>query len=560
MSIIGVTVGTTLSPQKIEEKINPVKSVNNQLPDENGNVDVEVNANITESDPTVPAWAKQPTKPSYSNSEVGLGNVDNVKQYSAENPPPYPVRSVNGKGGAVTLSASDVGARPSTWTPTYSEVGAEKSGTASTAISSHNTNTSAHNDLRLLIEGLTTRLNALANSTDNDLDQMAEVVAYIKANKQLIDSITTSKVSVADIVDNLSTNVTNRPLSAAQGVALKALIDAISVPTKVSELDNDAKYLTSFTESDPTVPSWAKQSTKPSYSKSEVGLGNVDNVKQYSASNPPPYPVTKVNNKTGAVTLSASDVGADPSGTASSAVSAHNSNTSAHADIRSQISKLSSEIADEVENQLDGAKADIVVALISQLGGMPVFGTVNSDKTITVTSMLADGVYMLMYTNADGNLEEVGTITVDNNEESYINLVRNATKANSTELYEGCGYKNNTYLSSSSGDPGDKSGYVTTGFIEHDGTPTFYIKGADWVTNDGSCRAMFYNSNYEKYSTDFYILGTATNNVTRTQDEGDDFIKVTFNANMTIVKQAPYIRMCLKGTGENLIISKTPIE
>ena len=63
-------------------------------------------------------------------------------------------------------------------------------------------------------------------------------------------------------------------------------------------------------ETDPTVPAWAKASTKPSYSKSEVGLGNVDNVKQYSANNPPPYPITKVNNKTGEVTLSAVDVGA----------------------------------------------------------------------------------------------------------------------------------------------------------------------------------------------------------------------------------------------------------
>ena len=44
--------------------------------------------------------------------------------------------------------------------------------------------------------------------------------------------------------------------------------------------------------------------------KSDVGLSNVDNVKQYSASNPPPYPVTSVNGKTGAVTLSAADVGA----------------------------------------------------------------------------------------------------------------------------------------------------------------------------------------------------------------------------------------------------------
>ena len=36
---------------------------------------------------------------------VGLGNVDNVRQYSVSNPPPYPVTSVNGKTGAVTISA-----------------------------------------------------------------------------------------------------------------------------------------------------------------------------------------------------------------------------------------------------------------------------------------------------------------------------------------------------------------------------------------------------------------------------------------------------------------------
>ena len=61
--------------------------------------------------------------------------------------------------------------------------------------------------------------------------------------------------------------------------------------------------LQSYTETDPTVSSWAKQSSKPSYTKSEVGLGNVDNVRQYSASNPPPYPVKSVNGATGDVTV-----------------------------------------------------------------------------------------------------------------------------------------------------------------------------------------------------------------------------------------------------------------
>lgn len=36
--IIGVTVGTPISPRKIEEKLKPVKTVNGITPDENGNV------------------------------------------------------------------------------------------------------------------------------------------------------------------------------------------------------------------------------------------------------------------------------------------------------------------------------------------------------------------------------------------------------------------------------------------------------------------------------------------------------------------------------------------
>lgn len=46
-------------------------------------------------------------------SDVGLGNVANEKQYSANNPPPYPVTSVNGKTGAVTLNYDNVGAAAS---------------------------------------------------------------------------------------------------------------------------------------------------------------------------------------------------------------------------------------------------------------------------------------------------------------------------------------------------------------------------------------------------------------------------------------------------------------
>ena len=117
-------------------------------------------------------------KPAYTKSDVGLGNVDNVQQYSATNPPPYPVTSVNGSTGAVTVSV------PSAATSTPADLGTAAVGTS-------------------------------------------------------------SKYAKEDHVHN-----------------------------------------------------------KPTYTKSDVGLGNVDNVQQYSANNPPPYPVTSVNGSTGAVTVS----------------------------------------------------------------------------------------------------------------------------------------------------------------------------------------------------------------------------------------------------------------
>ena len=45
--------------------------------------------------------------------------------------------------------------------------------------------------------------------------------------------------------------------------------DITDFPTNVSSFTNDAGYITS--ETDPTVPSWAKESSKPTYNASEVG-------------------------------------------------------------------------------------------------------------------------------------------------------------------------------------------------------------------------------------------------------------------------------------------------
>lgn len=185
-------------------------------------------------------------------------------------------------------------------------------------LQTHNSSSTAHDDIRTLVSNLTTRLNALADSDDTTLDQLSEIVAYIKSNKNLIDGITTSKVNVSDIIDNLTSTATNKPLSAKQGTVLKGLItDLVSiVDGKVDKVSGKALSTNDYTTSEknkldgiatgaevnvqsdwnitntasdayiknkPTsmpasdVPSWAKANNKPSYTKSEVGLGNVEN-------------------------------------------------------------------------------------------------------------------------------------------------------------------------------------------------------------------------------------------------------------------------------------------
>ena len=58
-----------------------------------------------------------------SKSDISLGNVDNVKQYSASNPPPYPVTSVNGQTGAVTIDAGGSSIPVQAATPQGQKVG-----------------------------------------------------------------------------------------------------------------------------------------------------------------------------------------------------------------------------------------------------------------------------------------------------------------------------------------------------------------------------------------------------------------------------------------------------
>lgn len=187
----------------------------------------------------------------------------------------YPVTSVNEKTGAVVLTAQDVGALPDT-TVIPSIAGLASTESVSKLITEHNVAEAAHEDIRSLISELTTKLTNFLDVDEETTDQLSEVLTLINNNKGTLDSITTNKINVSDIVDNLTTASTTKVLSANQGVAIKALIEALQAA--------DAQLSAAIADVSSKIPTVN-------------------------------YPVTSVNNKTGAVNLTAEDVGALPADT-----------------------------------------------------------------------------------------------------------------------------------------------------------------------------------------------------------------------------------------------------
>lgn len=78
--------------------------------------------------------------------------------------------------------------------------------------------------LKALIDNLTT----FVNGDDVNLDSVKELADYIKANKTLLDQVTTNKVNTSDIVNTLDCIVEGKVLDARQGKALKTLIDNLT--------------------------------------------------------------------------------------------------------------------------------------------------------------------------------------------------------------------------------------------------------------------------------------------------------------------------------------------
>ena len=199
----------------------------------------------TETDPNVPAWAKQANKPAYDYSEIA--NTPTI--------PAYQVLSISHdtifltNGGFVKLPAgfsgswNDLTNKPNLFDGNYNSL-TNKPNLAPVATSGN------YNDLtnKPTIPTVPTNVSAFANDA-----------GYIT-----MDSI--------PAIPNVPTNV-----SAFNNDAHYITMD--SIPANVSAFTNDAGYITGYTETDPNVPAWAKEANKPAYDYSEIA--NTPNIPAY---------------------------------------------------------------------------------------------------------------------------------------------------------------------------------------------------------------------------------------------------------------------------------------
>lgn len=225
-----------------------------------------------------------------------------------------PVQSVNSKTGAVQLNASDVGALPNTTViPTKTSQLDNDSGFI--------TDIPIASDTQLggvkVGAGLSVTENGVLSATgggtadavewNNVLDKPTTIAGYGITDAKIENgTITLGNQTITPLTSAPVTSVNSKTgavvLTANDIGALPADTVIPTVNDATLTIRRNSVDVGSFTANsandvniDINVPT----------DKSDIGLGNVDNVKQYSATNPPPYPVTSVNGKTGDVVLDA---------------------------------------------------------------------------------------------------------------------------------------------------------------------------------------------------------------------------------------------------------------
>ena len=249
-----------------------------------------------------------------TSTELGYldGVTSNVQTQLDKKLEKAPVTSVNSKTGAVQLNASDVGALPDTTViPTKTSQLDNDSGFITgipIASATQLGGVKVGAGLSITENGV---LSATGGGTadavewNNVLDKPTTIAGYGITDAKIENgTITLGNQTITPLTSVPVTSVNSKTgavvLTANDVGALPADTVIPTVNNATLTIRRNSVDVGSFTANsandvniDINVPT----------DKSDIGLGNVDNVKQYSASNPPPYPVTSVNGETGDITI-----------------------------------------------------------------------------------------------------------------------------------------------------------------------------------------------------------------------------------------------------------------
>lgn len=217
-------------------------------------------------------------------TELGYldGVTSNVQTQLNKKLESAPVTSVNTKTGAVVLTATDVGAVAA------SDV-TQTLGTSTTKVPSEKAVADA-----LSGAGAGDMLKATYDPTGS-VEQAGGIPDYVAGQLPTVNDATLTIQKNGTAVGTFTANA-----SANKSINITMAKGDVGL----SNVDNVKQYSANNPPPYP-VTSVAGKTGNVTLTKSNVGLGNVDNVKQYSVNNPPPYPVTSVNGQTGDVVIEA---------------------------------------------------------------------------------------------------------------------------------------------------------------------------------------------------------------------------------------------------------------
>ena len=225
-----------------------------------------------------------------TSTEIGYldGVTSNVQTQLDKKLEKAPVVSVNSKTGAVQLNANDVGALPDT-----------------TVIPSKTSQ--LDNDSGFITElpiASTTQIGGIKIGAGLSVTENGTLSATgggtadaVEWNNVLDKPTTIAGYGITDAVSKKGDTMTGNLTVGSASLQTNGYITGTWLKTTANTaLSSAASKIAVINDG------WVYSRTTEQI-KSDIGLGSVDNIKQYSATNPPPYPVISVNGQTGAVTI-----------------------------------------------------------------------------------------------------------------------------------------------------------------------------------------------------------------------------------------------------------------